>query len=398
MTPVTADTKALVLEKVKELPPLPLVVHELLAVMRNPNCSADDITRVLSSDQALASRILRLVNSSFYGVPGGVGTISRAVIILGHASLRSLATGLSVIGAGGSAVPRERRRAFWQHALAVAAGAEILSREIGLPEPEESFVAGLLHDIGHLVLMVALPDRYCTAIDGDSLGDIERERLEIGLDHCRAGRYLLQHWKLPKHLLDIVRFHHLADACEKGDQLQLTAVALADRLARIRGATGETPAIGDDALRLMVVLGITPARVVELLPEIEQRFSAAQAFLQATDQETEDVSAAHFERRRVVIISNDNDRSTWLSGLVAGHGHEPVPARDFLAAIATTPIDIVILDDPSLTATQRQRLDTMLTPVSGKIRIVGAPTAAAADTRASAIRLPLVFAAGDLVV
>ncbi len=306
MTPATVDTKVLVLEKVKELPPLPLVVHELLAVMRNPNCSADDITRVLSSDQALASRILRLVNSSFYGVPGGVGTISRAVIILGHASLRSLATGLSVVGAVGNAVPPERRRTFWQHALAVAAGAEILSREIGLPEPEESFVAGLLHDIGHLVLMVALPASTPPSMNAACWATSRVERAAMGLDHCRAGRQLMQHWKLPQSLLECVRLHHAPDACLNGESPLLTVVALADRVSRVLGAPGEGIRVEDDVVSLANSLGLSPAGVLEMVPAIRIRMIEARSFLKMAEIEEDLTPAAADDlKRTAVVVSED---------------------------------------------------------------------------------------------
>ena len=147
MPRVAHDPREIVLGRVRELPPLPLVVQELLAVMRRPESSAEDITRVLSADQALAGKILRLVNSSFYGMPGHVGTISQAVVILGHAALRNLAMSLAVVDSIGRDLPAERRQVFWQHALATAAGAEVVARHAGLPEPEEAFVAGLLHGL-----------------------------------------------------------------------------------------------------------------------------------------------------------------------------------------------------------------------------------------------------------
>ena len=115
------DPRAAVLDSIKELPPFPLVVHELMRIMRDTECSNDQINRVLSADQALASKILRLVNSSFYGLPGRVSTIPRAVVILGHAAVRNFAAGLAVVERLGTRLPPAQRQSFWQHALATAA-------------------------------------------------------------------------------------------------------------------------------------------------------------------------------------------------------------------------------------------------------------------------------------
>lgn len=399
MTPVQTDTRDIVLGSIKELPPLPLVLHELLAVMRDAHCSTDQITRVLSTDQALASKILRLVNSSFYGMSGNVTTISQAVIILGHSALRSLATGLSVAEGLGHSLPQERRLAFWQHALATAAGAEILARRAGVEDPEEAFVAGLLHDIGHLILMMALPAEHSTANEDGALGDLEQERRLIGLDHCRSGRYLLHHWKLPKPLLECVRLHHATATCQSRENLLLTTVALADRLSRLHSDSGEIPAVTADAVELMTAIGLTPEAVADILPDIAARLAGARAFLQAANIEPEVVDAAAAEPGlRVVVLANDNRRAQWFRSLAEHFGHTLVNTRDYLDDSERYPADAVIYDASSISVDQAARLAPILATAAADLLVPGDGDLNNVPTvlRDSCRKLPLVYCAGEL--
>lgn len=402
MPPVAQQPRDLVLSRVRELPPLPLVVRELMNVMRKPQSSADDITRVLSADQALAGKILRLVNSSFYGMPGRVSTISQAVVILGHAALRNLATSLSIVDAFGSELPAERRQIFWQHALATASGAEVLARELGLPEPEEAFVAGLLHDIGHLILAVALPREYEAATAAGIIGDPERERAMIGMDHCRAGRLILQHWKLPNPLIECVRLHHGEGACLNATSPLLTVVALADRLARLHGETGESPAVTADAVALATALGRGPSAIIGILPVIASRFDEARAVMSASDLDldwtSESCGTLPPAGLPVVVLANDARRAEWLERLAQRHGYEPTDPRQWLCAgPLRTPV-LVICDLDSIDAEQMARLEPLL--VDSGLRIIvpqpGDPGRIPASWRARCGTLPMVFSVGDL--
>lgn len=389
----TVDPRTAVLNQVRELPPLPVVIHQLLAVMRNPDCSAEDITRVLSTDQALASKILRLVNSSFYGMSGNVGTISRAVVILGHGTLRSIATALTVADAIGRVLPPQRRHEFWQHALGCAAGAEIIGRRVALPDPEEAFVAGLMHDIGHLILMLALPGEHTKATTDRCLGEIEKERSVIGLDHCRAGRMLLQHWKLPNFHQDCVRWHHATESCLASDRKALAVVALADRMASIAGECAESPRTADDALRLAESLGLTAEALFDMLPAISARAREARLLLVA-DEEVETAVAA--PKQRVVVISGDPARAAWLTRLLGVHGHTAVPLRDHLATPAEHPAGVILVDGLSINPAQAAKLAPVLAASSARLCAVSAVSDLVPPSRRADCRvIPLMFSAGD---
>ncbi len=399
MSTTSADPRAAVLDRIKELPPLPLVVHELMSVMRDTECSGEEINRILSSDQALASKILRLVNSSFYGLPGRVSTIPRAVVILGHAALRNLATGLSVAGGLGNQLPPSRRQQFWRHALATAAGAETIARRVQLPDPEEAFIAGLLHDIGHLILTMAVPDEHAAIHDRGLLGDVERERATMGLDHCRAGRQLLQHWKLPQPLLECVRLHHAPDACLNGESPLLTVVALADRVSRVLGAPGEGIRVEDDVVSLANSLGLSPAGVLEMVPAIRIRMIEARSFLKMAEIEEDLTPAAADDlKRTAVVVSEDPARVAWLNALAHQHGLEPRDLREWLVDPLASAETVIFCDADGVTPARAERLQPLLERHQGRFYVIGTGNAQGPNCSGAhgATPLSLAFSAGEL--
>lgn len=397
MKTTAADPRAAVLDRIKELPPLPLVVHELMRVMRDTECSNDQVNRILSSDQALASKILRLVNSSFYGLPGRVSTIPRAVVILGHAAVRNFAAGLAVVERLGARLPASRRQTYWQHALATAAGAEVLARRVELPEPDEAFVAGLLHDIGHLILMLALPDEHAAAAEGSLLGDVERERAAMGLDHCRAGRQLLQHWQLPAPLLESVRLHHATEACQGAGISLLTVVALADRLSRVLDAPGEGPGSDDDLVDLAATLRLEPAALLAEIPAIRARMAEARAFLHLADVGEEARSASTIgPEATAVVVSGNPARAAWLAALARHHGLAVRDLREWLLDAAGQPGSLVLWDGGAIEPAQADRLRPLLMASGAQLRFVGTAANAGGLGCGGGRPVSLAFSAAEL--
>ena len=397
MKSAATDPRAAVLERIKELPPLPLVVHELMHVMRDAECSSDHVNRILSSDQALASKILRLVNSSFYGLPGRVSTIPRAVVILGHAAVRNFTAGLAVMERLGARLPASRRQSYWQHALATAAGAEVLARRVELPDPDEAFVAGLLHDIGHLILMMALPDEHAAAAEAGLLGDVEQERVIVGLDHCRAGRQLLQHWQLPAPLLESVRLHHATDACRSAGVSLLTVVALSDRLSRVLGASGEGAAADDDVVELAAALRLEPAAVLAEIPAIRARMDEARSFLRLADiADPEPPATATGTAATAVVVSGSGPRSAWLAALARHHGLVVRDLREWLLDPAGQPGSLVLCDAATIEPAQADRLRPLLMASGGQLRLVGRPANAGDPGCGRGLPVSLAFSVAEL--
>ena len=195
-----------------QLPSLPQVVLELQELIASPDSSASDIAEVISRDVSLSAFLLRMVNSAFYSFPSQIDTISRAVALVGTQQLSTLALGTSVLGLF-SDIPAHvvDMEAFWRHCTACA----IISRNLGVMlkenEPERYFVAGLIHDIGHLAMFQAIPEQIGEALrrahDQGAL-PYEAEREVLGFDHSRLGSMLLRKWNFPFSIVMAVLNHH----------------------------------------------------------------------------------------------------------------------------------------------------------------------------------------------
>jgi len=200
------------LAKLQDIPTLPMVAMAVNELINDPNSSSADIAQVLKKDQVLTAKILRLVNSSYYAIPGGVADVQRALAFLGFNTLAQLVLGLSVFSVfSGSDTEDFSMYAFWKHALGTAVCSELLAKRLKLPKPEEYFTCGLLHDIGKLVLHVIDPNRLSevcreTKKRSCSFFDVEREWDLPG--HSFLGEVIATKWGLPQTIRLAIRYHH----------------------------------------------------------------------------------------------------------------------------------------------------------------------------------------------
>lgn len=190
----------------------PLVYDRLNQVLAHPHTGAADIARVISEDPGLTSRLLKLVNSGFFGFPQPVESVAKAVTVVGTSQIRDLALATSVISAF-DRVPTELvdLEAFWFHSLACGVMARVIAAHRGADNVERFFVAGLLHDIGHLVVYVGAGEEAFRILERtETSGDphIACERAILGTDHTEVGGALMETWNLPASLQEAVRWHH----------------------------------------------------------------------------------------------------------------------------------------------------------------------------------------------
>ncbi|HKJ09183.1 MAG TPA: HDOD domain-containing protein [Gammaproteobacteria bacterium] len=217
-----------------ELASLPEVVMRAVDMINDPRTSASDIGAVIRQDPALAMRLLGLVNSSFYGFPSRIETISRAVTVIGTLELLDLILGASVIKAfAGLPSTLVNMHKFWSHSLYTGLVTRGLAVRHRAPNPERYFVAGLLHDVGSLVLYLRRPEQAGQALalardEGAVLSDAEQAL--FGFAHAELGAELMGNWKLPPALTEPVRFHHQPSAAVNYP-LESALVHLADVIA-----------------------------------------------------------------------------------------------------------------------------------------------------------------------
>ncbi len=241
---------------IKDLVTLPDVGLRIARMVDDPASSANDIGREISLDPALTARLLRIVNSPAFGHSGKIATISRAITVLGVRQVRDLTVGLTAIrtfdGIGNELVTME---SFWRHSVlcAVAAG-EIAARRGGV---ETLFVAGLLHDIGKLVLFSRAPEpeRRALLMSVDSIDDEALflcEREVLGFDHAAVGLALARSWVLPLLLQECIAFHHEPELAREYP-VEVAAVHIANSIAVLAeigsDEPGDAPVISPGALR-----------------------------------------------------------------------------------------------------------------------------------------------------
>lgn len=249
MSPSTPPSKEQIIAEVGGLvsPPHTCTrVHELLA---EDAASARELADVIAQDPSLTARLLRLVNSSYFGLARKADTLTRAITVVGLQELHNVVVAV----AAGETFRRLQTTtinidSFWRHSLYTALVARMLAREAGLALPERMFVAGLLHDVGILVLDHRMPTTYgevllAAAGDEGRLHALEQET--FGLDHGELGGELLHRWQLPEVLTVAIRHHHSQD---KGMDDTTLVLHIADLLAHqsgigalFEGAPGEDP-------------------------------------------------------------------------------------------------------------------------------------------------------------
>ncbi len=210
----TVDARLEVLvRQVRDLPALPQAAVKVMQMVDDPRTSAPELARVLSTDQAMTARILKLANSAFYGASRRVSTVSEAVVLLGLRTVRNMAMALGCQDMMERGLPGYalERGALWRHSFCSAFAAQALAKRAGYRVTEEAFVGGLLHDIGKVVLNVYLQATFaCIAERAAQKGMafMDAERSVLGFDHAEAGARVLEKWNLPLALVNCVRWHH----------------------------------------------------------------------------------------------------------------------------------------------------------------------------------------------
>ena len=212
------------------LPEIPSIVFELNEVIANPLSSAEDIAHVVHRSPSLTALLLKIVNSPFYGFPSKIDKISLAVTLIGTREISGLALGISVISLFNN-IPKEilSMYSFLRHSLACGIISRILAAHKGIPQTEQLFVSGLLHDLGRLILYSYFPEESCNILSQARSTDMLlylQENDSLGCNHTHIVKQLLQQWKLPMVLENNVFFHH--DPCEAPQPVPATLVHLAD--------------------------------------------------------------------------------------------------------------------------------------------------------------------------
>jgi putative nucleotidyltransferase with HDIG domain len=236
------------------LPSMPQVLVQMIDQCHDPEVNLHTIARIATKDAAISAKLLQLVNSAFVGARKAFTSMEQAVVYLGADTVRNLAVSVSVQQVfrrvetnGLLSIDR-----FWHHSCLAALFSQKIAETAGYPDPSEAYLAGLLHDIGKLLLWMAFPGKYAPLLlkgvrcHSGRLAFLEEEKLRI--NHCEAGAWLCEQWRLPTLLADAIRYHH-HPVEEVARALPLTRItALADLLAHGDSSDQECPGRGQPIL------------------------------------------------------------------------------------------------------------------------------------------------------
>lgn len=207
---MTTDLQKLVSQS-KQISSLPTIFYQINEAVEDPECSFVEIGEIISGDPSLSARLLRIVNSSYFGFPNKIETITHAVTIVGMAQLRDLALATTVVNQF-KGIPKNliNMEKFWLHSVATGLTAKVIAIYRRETNVDRFYVMGMLHDLGRLLLLLNIPDSIKTIMEKYELGgtmyDVEEEVL--GFNHSAVAGELMKSWQLPEMLQEAVAFHH----------------------------------------------------------------------------------------------------------------------------------------------------------------------------------------------
>jgi len=244
--------------RAEALPTLPDVIHRILAISGDPLSSMRELATVIKQDPALSANLLRLVNSAYFGFSRKINTIQDASVLLGMEGVRTMALGTSVVSA--IEVEGFDCRRFWAHSLAVAVTTNALARDLAHPEADLAFMAGLLHDVGVLLLVISMPDKVAQAFGSDidpNLDDEARDIAAFGMDHSQASGHVARHWKFSASLTRAVSEHRIQENLPEESMSSLGRLVLLAEwgLGERYSMPFDAPPNDDHAKRVAVSMG-----------------------------------------------------------------------------------------------------------------------------------------------
>jgi HD-like signal output (HDOD) protein len=287
---VTPEEKKHVVEaavkEISHIATLPEVTVKIIELVEDPNSTAQDLHKIISNDPALCSRILKVVNSAFYGLPGQIGSINRAIVLLGLNAVKNIAiaASLSKLYRGGQLAPEFSAKDLWVHSISTAAAAKLVADAMKLGLPDEAFLGGLIHDIGVIVEMqhdrqklIDVVGRLGVKGGAPSENMLEIEEQIFGATHQDFGRALCERWKFPKSFSYVTGSHHNPLELAAGNRTLACVIYVADRLAA---------RVDEEGFRLdLQDLDLDPGVLEELKLSSEQ----VESILEQLPQHIEDV-------------------------------------------------------------------------------------------------------------
>lgn len=272
-------TRAEIKEKLKtiqSLPTLPPIVSRLNEMVNDEDATAVTLGKVIEKDQVLTSKILKMVNSSFFGFPQRISTVPNALVLLGFNVIKTLIVTSSIFE-----VMQASDVGLFEHSLGVATAAGILAKKHEIKNPEEISTAGLIHDLGKIVVRAELPEEYEKVIERVNEKNISMREAELEvmeMDHCEIGGNLAKEWNLPDRLVSPVKFHHHPENETEFGKIN-AIIHFSDILIRAIGfGNGGDPWVPDLNLNAWEKIKISRTETRDILDELDEKLCELQDF------------------------------------------------------------------------------------------------------------------------
>ena len=278
---------------IDSMPSLSVTVSKIIEVSKNPQSTAKDLNRVISLDPVLVGKVLKLINSAYYGLQNKVTSLVTAIIMLGMNTIKNLALSTAVLGnmKKDTSFKALNIDGFWRHSIGVGVLSKLIASKIGIPatKKEEYFIGGLLHDIGKIPLNELFEESYMKAIRAADmkkamLADMEKEF--IGITHTEVGKMIAEKWNLMDETFECVLHHHDPNMASEKNYKLVTAVHIADIYCNMNqvGFSGSrhTDPIGE---HLLDSIGINEAFLEELFDSMSSELDKASVFLKVSGQQ-----------------------------------------------------------------------------------------------------------------
>lgn len=268
--------------EISHIATLPEVTMRIIQLVDNPDSTAQDLNRVISNDPALGARILKVVNSAFYGLPGQIGSINRAIVLLGLNAVKNIAIAASLakLFRGGRIAANFDARSLWTHSVATATATRLLAKQVGLGLPDEAFLAGLIHNIGILVEIQARRAQFVQAIEmmaakpGLTLRDAET--VALGANHEQFGAALCRSWKFPSSFAYVTGYHHHPMDLPAKNRTLAALVHVADVLvAKMELGFTQGTEVTEVSPELLAQLNLTQVQLDEAMAAVPEAMEEA---------------------------------------------------------------------------------------------------------------------------
>jgi len=274
-----------IVDSIDRLPTLPVIYTRLSDLLAQSDSTVKTIVDVISEDPTIAAKILKIVNSAFYGFPKKIGNLQRAVVILGLNEIKSMVLATSILKTFTQLDSDYGfdMKSFWEHSVGCAVSAKIVAEAAYVKNPGDVFTGGLLHDIGKLIHALYLPQefsRVITDVEHTGIPMIESEQKILGFTHTHTGRILGEKWQFPEETVNMVAQHHM-----EGDSPNLSKEVAAVHLGNTLciafglGSAGEkvVPTINQKAWE---ILGLQLSDLESISGRIHNSFRGASVILE----------------------------------------------------------------------------------------------------------------------